>query len=221
MRKLLTFCATALVVFAGVIAVWAMAVIKQARLATPETLHQAEASLPVSALRPGRLSERQLHVLLAVQDPTFFKHKGVAFGAGTMTTITQSLVNKLYFKASGPEYAKIRQTLIARFALNPAVSKKRQLTLFLNTAYLGTYRGTPVIGFAAAADAYFGKPFDQLNEDEFTALVSMLNGPNRFHPVRNPYLHARRVTRVKAYLAGKCRKRGLHDTELRACGRFP
>jgi hypothetical protein len=44
-----------------------------------------------------------------------------------MTTITQSLVKGLYFRHFRPGIRKIRQSLIARFALDGHMSKQRLL----------------------------------------------------------------------------------------------
>jgi membrane peptidoglycan carboxypeptidase len=72
------------------------------------------------------LSPERKKMLLAIEDPTFTYHHGVDLstpGAG-MTTLTQGLVKLLYFpEGFHPGIAKIRQTLIARYALNAIVSK--------------------------------------------------------------------------------------------------
>lgn len=110
--------------------------------------------------RHGRhltLSALSLHkrsILLAVEDPAFFRHHGVDLdtpGAG-MTTITQGLVKLLYFPGGFKQgIAKIRQTLIAQYALDALVPKDEQLALLLNMAYMGSREGKPVHGFAHAA----------------------------------------------------------------------
>lgn len=60
------------------------------------------------------LDRRQLSILLAMEDPGFYTHKGVDLktpGAG-LTTITQVLVKKLYFKEFKPGLRKIKQILL-------------------------------------------------------------------------------------------------------------
>jgi membrane carboxypeptidase/penicillin-binding protein len=117
----------------------------------------------------SNLSPDRRRVLLAVEDPAFFRHHGVDLytpGAG-MTTITQGLVKLLYFPDGFTQgIAKIRQTLIAEYALDALVSKDEQLELFLNMAYVGRKNGKTVHGFASAAQAYFGKEFAALSETE-------------------------------------------------------
>jgi len=85
------------------------------------------------------LTEKQLDILLRIEDPNFYNHHGIDFktpGAG-WTTITQALAKKFYFNNFEQGLMKIKQTLCARLALDPLVSKETQLTLFLNIMYFG------------------------------------------------------------------------------------
>ena len=164
---------------------------------------------PAMALKLGDLTKRQLDILLAVEDPAFSQHNGMDLstpGAG-LTTITQSLVKILYFKKFQPGLAKIRQTLIAIFALDPLVSKKEQLTLYINLVGLG--QGAR--GFAAAAQKYFSKPFKALNEDEYISLVAMIVAPRTFNLKRHPERNAERVARIKKLISGRYQPKGLYD----------
>jgi len=106
------------------------------------------------------LSKRQTEILLKVQDPGFYRHNGIDMstpGAG-LTTITQSIVKKLFFDHFEPGIAKIKQSLIARYVVNELISKDDQLTLFLNTMYFGKVNGEPIVGLESAANAYYHKP---------------------------------------------------------------
>ena len=160
------------------------------------------------------LSPDRRKVLLAVEDPAFFRHRGVDLatpGAG-MTTITQGLVKLLYFPGGFKQgIAKIRQTLIAQYALDATVSKEEQLELLLNMAYMGSKNGKAVHGFASAAEVHFGKDFAALSEKEFRSLVVMLIGPNHFVP--GSPAHAERMRRVDAYLSGTYRPSSVLDVE--------
>jgi membrane peptidoglycan carboxypeptidase len=165
-------------------------------------------------LRPADLSPERKAMLLTIEDPTFLYHHGVDLvtpGAG-MTTITQGLVKQLYFpEGFRPGIAKIRQTLIAQYALDALVSKDEQLRLFLNISYLGDVDGKAVHGFADAAHTYFGKEFATLNDEEFLSLVAMLIGPNAFKP--GSFAYTERMQRIHAYLAGEIRPASLLDVE--------
>lgn len=155
------------------------------------------------------LSHRQIEILLKVEDPAFFEHGGVDLstpGAG-ITTITQGLVKQLYFERFTPGIAKLKQTAIAAFALDPLMAKDDQLRLFINTAYLGPR----VSGFSQAADVFFGKSFQQLSEDEYMAIVAMVIAPATFDVKRQPARNALRVERIKRVVSGTYVPRGLFD----------
>ncbi len=201
-RSLLTILtgAAALVVYGSV-------VVYQARNKTrDELLPQWQAqqfALPVAAL-----TEFQKDALIRIEDPQFYQHQGIDVstpGAG-LTTITQAIVKRFYFERFSPGIAKIKQSLIARYALDPLVSKDLQLAVFINHAYFGA--GT--IGFAAAAERYFQRPFAQLDQDQYLSLLAMLIGPNKYS---EPTLNAERVRRIKAVLSGAYQPRGVRDVE--------
>jgi membrane carboxypeptidase/penicillin-binding protein len=159
------------------------------------------------------ITKRQLDILLKVEDPSFYDHNGVDLstpGAG-ITTITQGLVKKFYFKKFKPGPAKIKQTLIAMFVLDPLVSKDDQLRLFINTCHFGNINGQEVKGFEAAAQAFYDKPFQKLSEDEYISLVAMIIAPATFHVQRHPERNAGRVTRIKRVVSGEYTPKGLFD----------
>jgi membrane peptidoglycan carboxypeptidase len=161
------------------------------------------------ALSLADLSPQQLEILLKVEDPRFFKHGGVDLstsGAG-ITTISQALVKLLYFKKFSPGIAKLNQTAIAAYALDPLMSKEEQLRLFINTAYLGQN----VRGFEQAAQTYFHKSFKLLSEDEYIAIVAMLIAPEVFSVRDSPALNQERVVRIKQVVSGEYKPRGLFD----------
>jgi len=172
--------------------------------------------------RPLRLEQiplRRIAMLLQVEDPGFFHHRGVDFstpGAG-MTTITQALVKRLYFDGFEPGFAKIEQSLIARFVLDPAMSKRDQLEVYFNYTYFGSDRGREIVGFAAAAEHYYHKPFAALTDREYLGLVAMLMAPNALDPARHPAENAERVRRIEALLAGRCAPNGPRDVGYQAC----
>jgi len=186
------------------LATYALVVVAKARRETPVVI-QTALSADTVTLEPADLSRRQLDELLKVEDPAFISHRGVDFktpGAG-LTTITQGLVKIFYFKDFKPGFSKFKQTLIARYAMHPLVTKQDQLKLFLNYAYLGLCNGRQVRGFTAAAKCYYNKPFNRLKEDEYLALVAMLAAPNTFSPVTNPQANKDRVGRIKKVISGE------------------
>jgi len=166
----------------------------------------------------AELSREQRDILLKVEDPGFYGHHGIDIsspGQG-MTTITQAVVKLLYFDPFRPGFAKIEQSLIARFVLDRHLSKDQQLVLFINHAYFGTHGDQQIYGFADASQTYFGKLFAQLSMDEYIGLISMLIGPNEFRP-DNPRAYNERVARIKALLAGQCKPTGVFDPLYSGC----
>jgi membrane peptidoglycan carboxypeptidase len=160
-------------------------------------------------LKLSSLTKHQLNILLKIEDPHFFEHQGIDFstpGAG-ITTITQGLVKHIYFDNFKSGIAKIKQTLIARYALDPLMPKKMQLRRFINTVYLGP----EVIGFEQAADTYFHKQFSELTEDQYIELVAMIIAPATFSIEKYPERNKERVTRIKQVISGEYKPKGLCD----------
>lgn len=159
------------------------------------------------------LKKHQLEILLKVQDPGFYNHKGIDLttpGAG-LTTITQALVKKLYFKNFKSGIAKIKQSLIARLVVNNLISKEDQITLFLNMMYFGKINGKPIVGFQSAAHAYFQKDISSLNEDQYISLIAMLVMPSTFHILNHPDWNKDRSDRIKSLISGSYKPKCLMD----------
>ena len=160
-------------------------------------------------LRSSELTQRQKDILLKVEDPGFYHHHGVDLGTpgAGLTTISQAVVKKLYFKKFRPGFAKIRQTLLARFVFDPLVPKDDQLTLFINLVWFR--KG--VIGMISAAEFYYGKQVSDISEDEFISLVAMIIAPRTFDIKDRPASNAERVRRIKMLISGTYTPKGLMD----------
>jgi membrane peptidoglycan carboxypeptidase len=159
------------------------------------------------------LSKRQTEILIKVQDPGFYNHKGIDLstpGAG-LTTITQAIVKKLYFDKFKSGIAKIKQSLIARFVANKLIPKEDQLTLFINTMYFGNVDGKPIVGIEHAAKAYYDQPVKNLTEEQYISLIAMIVMPGTFHIIDHPEWNRDRTNRIKALIAGKYKPKGLMD----------
>ncbi len=157
------------------------------------------------------LSPRQLQILLRVEDPNFYHHHGVDFktpGAG-WTTITQGLAKQFYFDHFEQGFMKIKQTLCARFALDPMVDKETQITLYINIMYFGN----GVYGLPDAATYYFSKSVPELKEDEYIALIACLINPIELNMKDHPQANAQRVARIKNLLSGAYTPLGLFDIQ--------
>ena len=150
-------------------------------------------------------TKERINSLLSVQDPAFYQHKGFDFstpGAGK-TTITQAMAKYLYFDKFTKGFKKIEQTLIAWLVITPAISKDDQLTVFINSAYLGHVDGKEVRGFSDASKVYFNKTFSSLSESEYLSIVAMLIAPKAFNIRTSSKQNSERVGLIKELLSGK------------------
>jgi membrane carboxypeptidase/penicillin-binding protein len=210
-----------LIIFSGVSAYYAYS-IQQARKYTREIissdLAKAQWRTPNGTIKRFEifsrdLSKRQTMILLKVQDPGFYRHNGIDLstpGAG-LTTITQSIVKKLYFDNFKPGVAKIKQSLIARFVVNDLIPKGDQLTFFINTMYFGNVDGKPIVGLESAANAYYHQSVIKLTEDQYISLIATLVMPNTFHIIEHAEWNMDRTNRIKALIAGEYKPKGLMD----------
>ena len=215
MRKALRWTAGILAALLFLLVAYEGYALWKAKQRTPQVLAEAaKGELQLADLPPRRIA-----MLLKVEDPNFYGHKGVDFstpGAG-MTSITQSLVKRFYFDDFQPGFAKLEQSLIARFVLHPAMPKRMQLQAYLNHSHFGWREGRPIIGLAAAARLYYGRDAARLTDREFLSLIAMLMSPRDFDPERRPSANAERVRRIEAMLGGKCAPQGLRDVAYNNC----
>jgi membrane peptidoglycan carboxypeptidase len=187
---------------------------------TPALVAQFERVTPLQ-LTTDRLGHGRVEWLLAVEDPNFYHHRGLDLstpGAG-YTTITQGVVKTLFFENFKPgflRWRKVKQIIIA-IAFNARVPKNEQLSLFINTVYLGTVRGHDVKGFSEASETYFKKPTYELTDQEYLSLVAMIAAPSKYNVLTHPNENRERVRRIENLLAGKCKPKGLADIEYSAC----
>jgi len=199
-------------------AVYAAVTVTRGYLASPGVVARALASRP-QTLQADSLPAGYLEILLAVEDPAFTTHHGIDFwtpGAG-YTTITQALVKALFFEHFTPGLLKIHQSFLA-VGLDEHIDKQTQLTLFLNSVYMGTRPGgREVHGLDAAAREYFRKGFASLKRDEYLALVAMIVGPDAFSVATAPGRNAERVRRIQRLLDGVCRPRSFQDVYYEDC----
>ena len=155
------------------------------------------------------LSQRQIDILLAVEDPGFYSHHGVDFitpGAG-WTTITQGLAKKFYFADFQQGIQKIKQTLCAWLALDPLVGKETQLELYINLMYFGN----GIYGLHDAAQYYYGKTIPGLTEHEYISLIACLIDPEGLNVKDHVAQNALRVTRIESLLTGEFTPDGVFD----------
>lgn len=162
------------------------------------------------------LNKRRQDILVRIQDPTFYEHSGIEWPSPlTTTTITQSLVKKLFFRNFTKGFKKIEQTLIARFVVNPNISKDIQLVAFVSTAYFGEKDGKQLFGIEQGSRSWFNKSLPELSDEEYLSLIAMLPAPNEHKP--NTAASTERVRSIKLVLNGKCSYEHVSEIYLDQC----
>jgi penicillin-binding protein 1A len=132
--------------------------------------------------------------LLAVEDTRFREHsgidpKGMARAVLAMltggkrqggSTITQQLVRTMLLTREFTAERKAKEIMLA-LKVEEALPKDRILEIYMNEIFLGQR----AYGFAAAAQAYFGKPMDKLSIAESAMLAGLPQNPHYANPVAN------------------------------------
>lgn len=96
------------------------------------------------------------------------------------STLTQQLVKRILLTPEKNFVRKFKEAVLS-WMLSYLMSKEELITLYVNIV---PFDGT--IGFAAAAQQYFGRDLNNLETDEHAILVQMLRGPSKFSPVKHP-----------------------------------
>ncbi|MGE0224872.1 MAG: penicillin-binding protein 1A [Acetobacteraceae bacterium] len=136
---------------------------------------------------------------VSAEDQNFWTHRGVDpiaitraavynlthMGQGRRpvgaSTITQQVAKNMLLDNQLSLGRKIKEAILA-MRIEENLSKARILELYLNEIYLGA----GAYGVAAAAQAYFNKPLDQLNLQEAAFLAALPKAPNNYNPFRYP-----------------------------------
>ena len=189
-----------------------------ARRAAPELKARA-AALAAKGHGLDGINPDYLHILILVEDPGFAVHRGIDLsnkGAG-LTTMTQSLSKRLAFRDFRPGLKKIRQTGYA-LGLESSLSKEEILTLWLDLVPMGRdAEGHWTTGFHAASLAFYGKPLQDLTEEEFIELVSVPIAPALLNPLKRGEDFEMRVRRITRRAAGECAPDSVRDVWLEGC----
>lgn len=140
------------------------------------------------------------NAFISAEDQNFWTHSGVdpqailrasvtdlaTIGRGRRpigaSTITQQVAKNMLLDNNEVSLGrKVREALLA-IRMERALSKDRILELYLNEIYLGLQS----YGVAAAAQAYFNKPLDQLSIAQAAFLGALPKAPNNYNPFRYP-----------------------------------
>ena len=133
--------------------------------------------------------------VLAIEDARFFSHGGVDYlgviraGFANMgraksqgaSTITMQVARNVYLSAEKSYTRKIYEILLT-FKLEHMLSKNQILEIYMNQIFLGNRS----YGFAAASEAYFGKPLKDISIAEAAMLAGLPKAPSAYNPIINP-----------------------------------
>jgi penicillin-binding protein 1A len=133
--------------------------------------------------------------VLAIEDARFFSHGGVDYlgvlraGWANMgraksqgaSTITMQVARNVYLSAEKSYTRKIYEILLT-FKLEHLLTKNQILEIYMNQIFLGNR----AYGFAAASEAYFGKPLKNISIAEAAMLAGLPKAPSAYNPIINP-----------------------------------
>jgi penicillin-binding protein 1A len=133
--------------------------------------------------------------VLSIEDARFYKHGGVDYlgviraGLANMgrlksqgaSTITMQVARNVYLSSEKTYTRKIYEILLT-FKLEHLLTKDQILEIYMNQIFLGNR----AYGFAAASEAYFGKPLKNVSIAEAAMLAGLPKAPSAYNPINNP-----------------------------------
>lgn len=133
--------------------------------------------------------------VLAIEDARFYEHGGVDYkgmaraalaNLGRIksqgaSTITMQVARNAYLSTEKTYTRKIYEILLT-FKLEHMLTKDQILEVYMNQIFLGNR----AYGFAAASEAYFGKPLKSISIAEAAMLAGLPKAPSAYNPINNP-----------------------------------
>lgn len=133
--------------------------------------------------------------VVASEDSTFYENRGISpkgivralvnnLSGGSRqgaSTITQQYVENYYTGKVTSYTGKVREMIMA-VKIDQELDKNEILSRYLNTIYFGR----SAYGIEEAAQAYFGKSANELDDAEAALLVAVIPAPSAYDPAKNP-----------------------------------
>jgi len=143
----------------------------------------------------GEIPKVMTDAVLAIEDARFYQHGGVDYvgvvraglaNVGRVksqgaSTITMQVARNVYLSSEKTFTRKIYEILLT-FKLEHLLSKDQILEIYMNQIFLGNR----AYGFAAASEAYFGKPLQDITIAEAAMLAGLPKAPSAYNPIVNP-----------------------------------
>ncbi len=163
------------------------------------------------------LPRHVVDAFVAAEDQRFFVHPGIdyrgilrAFMQLAVTgdissggsTLTQQLARDYFLTREQKFTRKLREAFLA-YKIEQEFTKQQIMALFLNKMFFGQR----AYGVAAAAQVYFNKNLEDINEAEAATLAGVLPAPSRYNPVYS----AANAERRRGYVLGRMRSLGYID----------
>ncbi len=162
--------------------------------------------------------------VLAIEDARFFQHGGVDYkgmlravlaNLGRVksqgaSTITMQVARNVYLSSEKTFTRKIYEILLT-FKLEHLLTKDQILEIYMNQIYLGNR----AYGFAAASEAYFGKPLRSVSIAEAAMLAGLPKAPSAYNPISNP----RRARARQLYIIERMEENGFITAEQAAAAK--
>lgn len=159
--------------------------------------------------------------VLAIEDARFFQHGGVDYkgviraGLANLgrvksqgaSTITMQVARNVYLSSEKTFTRKIYEILLT-FKLEHLLTKDQILEIYMNQIYLGNR----AYGFAAASEAYFGKPLKSVSVAEAAMLAGLPKAPSAYNPISNP----KRARSRQLYIIERMEENGFITAEQAA-----
>lgn len=164
------------------------------------------------------------NAVLAIEDSRFFEHGGVDY-KGVLraalanlgraksqgaSTITMQVARNVYLSSEKTLTRKIYEILLT-FKLEHLLSKNQILEIYMNQIYLGNR----AYGFAAASEAYFGKPLKSISIAEAAMLAGLPKAPSAYNPISNP----KRARMRQLYIIERMQDNGFISAEQAAAAK--
>lgn len=167
--------------------------------------------LEVGSIHPNHAEDRVLlgrnqipvlleETLIAVEDRSFYRHRGVNplailravianIRAGRTvqggSTLTQQLVKNFFLTPERSLKRKAEEAVMA-LVLEQRYTKDEILEAYANEIFLGQDGDRAIHGFGLASYFFFNKPVSELELPDIALLVGMIKGPSYYNPRRQP-----------------------------------
>ncbi|MGO3518042.1 MAG: penicillin-binding protein 1A [Acetobacter cibinongensis] len=145
------------------------------------------------------IPDRVKNAFIAAEDQKFWTHKGVdplaiiragltdlTRGKGRRpigaSTITQQVARVMLLGSNAVSMKRKAKEAFLAMRIEQVLPKEKILEIYLNEIYMGS----GAYGIGAAAQTYFNKPLDQLDDAEAAFLGALPKSPTNYNPTRFP-----------------------------------